>query len=277
MYKTWAFYIDGSVQCPVNINEHQYTQDQINLVGISSIHKREDELFKSSKYSVNKGKKLNKPEYLTYHPIEITSPILKGYDGLKELMKVWYGCIMKNNLTYLVNSTQGLHIHLSCKGYLDSDKFRKVWMIFEPIIRNIVSKDRQNTQFATPVRLEIYDQYDSVKWIDSSHIEIRLYQGTSLLGEIQYWTIFCLLFVSFVIQLDKDISEIKDKVTFLFKNIINDEKISRYFYNKYLENKSDDFPSIDFDSIKFTNSVLDHNRLKLSRNDWEQISESRSL
>lgn len=246
-YTKWGVISDYSVECP----------------GKSGVDK-------GTNYCIINGRKKACPS-VNFYQVEIVSPILraKNYKGFREFLTAWFGYIMSDKITYLVNNTQGLHIHLS-HPKLNADKFITLWRVFQPVLQNIVPKWRRNSKWNEAVIDDYPTKYNAVNPIDINHVEVRLYQGTAVYLEIYMWLLFCLLFARLSIIIDKDTTNLHKldratQVKLLFA-LIEDKNVCEYFLRKYNKNKSKKFPTI---SMKFSKTIIP--TTILSRKDWKKI------
>jgi hypothetical protein len=256
----------------------KYTNDYTKwwyITNDGSIYCNED-----SKYCILKGQRSEICPDVSFCDIEIVSKILKtkDYQGFKELVFAWIAYILSDNLTYLVNDTQGLHVHISHPD-LDLYKFLKVWFIYEPVINNIISPYRRKNKndkqgFCTDIRcLTDYKSLQTKSPIQTKkgynidlkyyaintkffqeyekRVEIRVYQGTADIEEIYNWVLFCLTLAKFSIQnIDDVLDTIYEKfqddyaglLISLFQNVIVDKNLVDYFLTKHNENKTEDTP-----------------------------------
>ena len=257
-YRNWTIMADMSVGCP--------DAEEANDAELKG------------KYCVIKGRYTDCPPIQFFQEEIITEVLyMKDFSGLRKLKAVWFNCIMSDNLTYLINSTQGFHIHLSNPN-LDLYKFLKLWYVYEPVIKNILPPERRVAlvEFAKDVRLmcslgQLKDRqlpklsnpkYYAVNTShfkpDSCRLEIRVYPGTADFTEILNWILFCLLFASSSILLDdRVIDKLAEEIVYdtfetkkrsilsLFQNCIHDSAVSNYFIAKYNKNKEFGWPEIN--------------------------------
>ena len=129
-----------------NIGEIWDTYDVINVIDKKSVDYSKWNLVKD--FSVNcelsvhskcfkKDSALKCPS-LIFDVVEIVSPILKYEEkGFDTLRYVWEQIILSENLIYMLNTTQGFHIHIS-NDKLDIVKFVKIWICFEDLIFKLI-------------------------------------------------------------------------------------------------------------------------------------------
>lgn len=133
------------------------------------------------------------------------------YTGIQVLEKVWEDVIMTDDITYLVNDTQGLHVNMSYGG---QDKqwrhhFIDIWLTLEPVIVKNLPIYRQNSEYALPLTSKKYrrsdkyivalEKYVAVSLRNPGRIEVRIYQGTMDIAEIIDWTAFCVQLLAIAI------------------------------------------------------------------------------
>lgn len=243
-YTIWNIVPDGSIACPGTL------KNETDKKEISSSRPQ---------YCILKNTYSDKCPELKYFNCEIISPILHFPEGIEIFKNVYNNYLMDDNITYLVNKSQGLHIHIS-NPFLNICNFLKLWVIFEKqILYKIVDIERTldndysrpvseyydeilsvDNEFSLTLALPNYieDRYRSVncKEYKNKRIEIRLYQGTMIYQEIQNWIKLCIYFCLYSIITPVDeIMQISEEnlEDLFFKHIIHDIDVSKYFLEKY--------------------------------------------
>lgn len=185
VYDHWLLMPDDSLSCSV--------QDQT-----------ENCVSKNESLSVDFCRQYN------FYPIEIITPKLSAKDGFNNVKEIWNRCIMSDRFIYTVNDTQGLHVNIS-HPQMNISRFVKWWLLLEEEIISHLPEYRQESimDFAVPLgmmgdRVEelIRDKYGALSTRNPDRIEIRLFQGTMNLDEIQAWTFFCLYLLAVSIVID---------------------------------------------------------------------------
>jgi hypothetical protein len=149
--------------------------------------------------------------------VEFVSPVYEAND-VHNMIKV-VNSLQNDQLVYLINESQGLHVTISDKNL--AKNFLPLWVIFENIFMKLADESRRNG-YPKPIRPAIQDEFIDLAVsdddrtyleqfkdvlgfsrtnIDKSYvvnlksndkIEIRLYQGTMKSREIELWVRFCL-------------------------------------------------------------------------------------
>jgi hypothetical protein len=115
-----------------------------------------------------------------YYPAEIVSPILKGEDGLRQVVAM---------LDYLaeigakVNPSCGLHVHVDCAG-VDVTRITKLFKAYEVAFYDMNGENaraRENSNYCLPSTRWNGTRYQSLNLTHTCevhpHIEIRVWQG----------------------------------------------------------------------------------------------------
>lgn len=291
-YKWVHSYVEDDPK--LNYNVWNITGDM--SIGCPSPDEKDDET--KGKYCILTGKKTNCPN-ITFSSVEIITPILQGYNGLKTFEIVWFGYIMSNRMTYLTNNTQGLHVHIS-HPKLDLNKFLKLWYIYEPVIMNIIDPERRENLDEFTGRIQTLCSYKYLKHKktldapkdlkyyavnikhyrpDSCRIEIRIYHGTVIFHEILNWLKFLMIFTAkSIISSSSSIDTLSRKIKYnsthnrklavksLLK-LISDKNVCKYLLKLYHKNKHKIYPNVDYtckDTVILPSSHL-------SKNEWKMV------
>jgi hypothetical protein len=256
-YSKWNITSDSTVDCPSKDRSDEFPELK-------------------TEYCMISGRKDSCPEEIEYYrDIEIVSPILIP-SKFTDMYKVWMACILSSNLTYLINESQGLHVHLS-HPRLDMNRFLKLWYALEEVIKNILPSYRRINlgSMAKDVRalcvldrnkrisinpdvqlLKFHAVNTSYYKPDSCRLEIRVYPGTADFLEIYSWVNFCLLFAcKSILTSEEELNRVldmsyRDKVEYLFNQVIPDKRIAGYFSVKYNINKKENIPKYDYKDRK---------------------------
>lgn len=216
--------------------------------------------FVNDKYFITKNIQYNDIPDLEFWPVEFVSPIL-SLNKLDSLNSVWKRYIMDDNIVYTVNETQGLHVSVSVpnvpiKKY--DIKFAKLWYIFEHILQDIISRDRLEFIYPSFLRAnfkkveditrkrmsEIAQAKKLVIIIHENRIEVRLFNGTMVYGEIYYNILLVITFLNKVSELrESEFNRLLKIVNYdtrmnQFLKFIGNDNIISYFQAKQRENKS---------------------------------------
>jgi hypothetical protein len=225
-YKSWIVTEDESVACNTNY-------------GTSCI-------IQGSRSPLEKCRKL------TFHPVEIVSPILTGNKGLELFAYAFYAFLYTNNIIYSVNKSQGLHINMSHPN-MDTEKFIKLWVAFEPVISNCVPESRRKNPYCKPLgksedpyKLSCNQKYVSVRTHGEGklkRLEVRLQEGSMDFFEIYFWLLFCIYILILSMTLPS-IPQNPDIYTIL--NILEDDGLQRMIIERYNTYKDKNLKSIVF-------------------------------
>jgi hypothetical protein len=223
-YKRWSIMHDTSVKC-----DGKFEEQKCVIEG-----KKEDD---------------GKCENLTFYPIEIVSPKLKGNRGLKILENIFKHWLYQNGIVYLTNESQGLHINIS-HPHMVPWVFIRIWKDFEYVIfATLPLFRRQKSDFFFPINkntnYRFNQKYSSVHVhdnndIEQNRLEIRIYEGTMILEDIYIWTKFCMsLLVLSIMNPYFDVKDMSDveKLKILL-DLIEDKAIRDFMVKRYNENNS---------------------------------------
>lgn len=227
----------------------------------------------TEKYCVIRGHKFTggRCQKYVFYPVEIVSPKLTGFVGLKYFTMMWHGVLMGDSMVYSVNETQGLHTNISNPN-MNPAKFLKLWTQFEYVILQIIGEERRQTSItmATPLSYGLgtgfsLEELASQKFIaislkkgNSPRLEVRIHSGTMDYTEIVNWTAFCMwmLCISIVIPEDRigDAIEYpqylqesdKTKLVTDFFSLIRDKRLIRFLQAEYNANKQADWPTVNY-------------------------------
>lgn len=249
-YDQWIIMPDSSIEC----NYNKYLQE---------------------KYCVLQGKRITGKQCkkFAFYPIEIITPKLTGYIGLKYITLFWYGILTAYDMVYSVNETQGLHVNISHPN-MDRNSFLNLWSYFEPIILQILSADRRENiwYMAVPVSSTVqifgsdYDTITQNKFLsvgvkkgNSPRLEVRIQAGSMDYISVTRWLMFCMWFLclSVVKKYEHKAFPFTWKgatVTFHegkkgqkklldnFFHIVHDSTLISFLNNKYNKNKQEGWP-----------------------------------
>jgi hypothetical protein len=238
-YDKWIITTDGSIGCPEGKDE-----DNPRIEG---------------KYCIISGEETDCDSFAFFRGIEIVSPILTKNKLLDTIIS-WYSCVMSSTLTYLVNETQGLHVHIS-HPRLDLQHFLNLWYLCEDVLWSIIPEYRRkaNKDYAQSVKAVCklqnkkieFNPDEDIKYYavntkyykpSSCRLEIRMYQGTADFTEIICWVNLCLFIAIYSIMNSQETKEYFNysRTEFLdvfFRTIIKDRTLCSYFISKFNENR----------------------------------------
>lgn len=283
-YDKWQITFDESVYCPFTYEVDIRDTDDYYYHNFRGYHNDELESFNNTdcigKHIKQEGDYKEKcVKNLPFYPVEIVSPILhmdnSKYicgEGFYLLTLTWFGWILTDNMVYLTNSSQGLHVNMSIPNMnnIHIRKFVKLWYTFEPILIRFVPWRRRDIEFGKPLRKMATPEQVETKLSEyiyfptkhsavnvvSGRIEIRMHQGSADYFEIYNWTLLCLfLFGASLILPEFDVREyVYDTDTDKLENLktmfdlIQDTKLLRYFLHIYEENRiKDEMSGLDIE------------------------------
>jgi hypothetical protein len=212
------------------------------------------------------GHKTNKKDCndLKFYSIEIITPKLIGTNGLKTLMYTWYSYIYSDNIVYMSNRTQGLHINLSYPKMIH-DSFLYTWVIYEPIIIQLLPSYRRKVidTWAVPIHklgTDLYINRDKLYSVrkGNDRLEVRIGEGSIDFFDVYFWNIFCItIFAISVISkitnyynystvFDYTTNEGKIKAFYSLLDLIQDTDIQKMLLDRYRKNKENTWPNITY-------------------------------
>jgi hypothetical protein len=240
-YTTWIISEDSSIVCPggektldADDDFKEVARDQFSCI------------LRGSKTSPKNC------ENITFHPVEIVSPKLTGNKGLELLAYTFYAFLYTDNVVYSVNDSQGLHINISYPN-MDTEKFIKLWTIFEPVILNCVPEHRRNNEYCkalsemdNPYYNSCSDKYVSVRTHGEGglrRLEVRLQQGSMDFFEIYFWLLFCI----YILILSKTLQTIPEKIDiYTLLLLLEDDGLQRMIIERYNRYKDKSLKSVTF-------------------------------
>jgi hypothetical protein len=218
---------------------------------------------------IKEGHKTNvkKCQSLSFYPIEIITPKLKGKIGLQTFMYVWYGYIMSNNIVYTSNRTQGLHINLSHPN-MNKNGFLNLWASYEPIIIQLLPLYRRLAIdiYAAPIsNLDKKLYLNNGKFFSvrkgEDRMEVRIGEGSIDFFDVYFWNLFCIILFAISIVKESNLldyktifdystNEGKIKAFHSLLDIIQDDGIQRMLLERYRKNKERKWPNITYTPSK---------------------------
>lgn len=233
----------------------------------------------SEKYCVLEGKKISGKtcRRFAFYPVEIVTPKLTGYLGLRYITLFWYGILTAYDIVYSVNETQGLHTNIS-HPKMSAEKFLDLWGYYEPVLLQIVGDDRRISmwEMAVPISSTVqlfgrdFETITQNKFLSvgvkkgkNARLEVRIHAGSMDYITVTRWLMFCMLFLSLSIAIpEKNIPKKypfewkgakaifpergKKKLLTSFFNLIKDTTLIAFLENQYNKNKEKNWPNFSY-------------------------------
>lgn len=271
-YDGWILMSDGSVYCETATNYQYGDEDDDDYYD-------DDDNYTDKKHSPNiehknrecivKGRStdMTKCDNMTFVPIELVSPALKGTKGLQLYMMVISGFLLADNMVLLVNDTQGLHINLS-HPQMNDRNFLILWSIYEPLILQMLPERRrkQNEEYARPVKTDFKSPYQykyTAVSVKHNRIEIRIQESILNPNKLILWIIMMMQLLAQSVHYAEQLSRVRyidqnyanpqefnRKVGDFTTKVLVDKILIKYFMDEYNRNKDEKWPEIDFPENK---------------------------
>jgi len=187
---------------------------------------------------------------LKFSPIEFVSPIFNMETGLEDFSKE-FTRLLDDSFVYTTNKTCGLHVNVSHPN-LKPARFVKIWCDYEPIIFNLISIDRRfenrptwNGNMKKTMERVLYDPNKDrdVISVRSDRIEIRIFDSTMDVSEIQNWILFCVTLVGISTILERrhldvyDYSFESNRIKYVHEFLeLFDNNLKHFILKKYRDN-----------------------------------------